>query len=188
MDKDHSWETGQEFDFLDKNSSVSFEIEPAALAHLPQISMGDAQTGRERFRVLLGTYKIRGPQRVHIVIKGIYEETKDDVYGTYREGVEQVTFNLSLIRTSLEQVQRNDPAYKDFQYLGDVHTHPVSGQPFPSEGDLLAAIEQYNDGILDPNQPYIFGIAARRRDGEMEYNFFRMFKDGDEYAYMRLDS
>jgi len=94
-------ERRRDINFLNENIKVSFEIAQEALSNLPVVSEEDTQTGRERYRALLGSVERRG-------------------------------------RTN----------------------------------------------------PYIFGIAARREDGEMEYNFYRMVRTRSTpgYGFKLLDT
>jgi hypothetical protein len=186
MDRYPRRESEPTFDFLDEDAKVFFEIEADASRHLPIITSEDALSGRERFCVLLGTTRFVGPDKAHVLVRGIYQENEEDEYGTYREGIEQVVFVPKAIRERVSAVQRAHVDLKDFHYLGETHTHP-NGIAKPSQADLEVAVIQYNDGFATADKPYIFGIVGKAVGGEQEYNFFRLVRIPGGYGYKQLE-
>jgi proteasome lid subunit RPN8/RPN11 len=158
------------------------------LKHLPVVSLEDEKSGLERFAILLGNKIINKDGAVHLDIKGVYQETKDDEEYSYIEEVNNIYFNLAHTRRIVERLQRKDPALKDFNFLGDIHTHPNSIAK-PSDADLFSVIYAYEDGVVNINEPYIFGVGARHPNGEMEYWFYRIVKTESKsgYGYKVLD-
>ena len=178
-------------DLLNENLKVTFEIAPDALANLPIVSIEDKQTGRERYRGLLGTVERRGRGAAHLEIRGVYEaEQVDlDLYGFYREGVEEVTYDAVAVREETHRIVAANKEFAGWRFVGDIHTHPTSGLAYPSEADLRSMVAAYESGDFKPNEQYIFGIAAQRDDGEMEYNFYRMVRTRSDsgYGFKRLE-
>ncbi|MEJ0053697.1 MAG: hypothetical protein WDN10_03180 [bacterium] len=178
-------------DFLDENLKVSFELAPDVVDHLPKVSGADAATGTERYGALLGSYAIDSAGQVNLQIKGVYQETEEELtkYGSYKEGVETVSVDLGLMRRRIEEIQERHAEYRDFHLIGDVHTHPASGIPKPSLTDLQSVIRMYESGDVASHKPYVFGIGAKRSDGEMEYWFYRIIKtdSGSGYGYKALE-
>jgi len=188
MDRDPSGESIPAFNFLDEDAFVTHEVDDEAKRHLPKVMEQDIQTGRERYGVLTGFVKRRGLQRAHVVIKGVYQETDDDAIRSYTEGVAEVNFDLNLMKRKVRQIQKTQQAYKDFHFIGDVHTHPISGIAKPSPGDLTAGIEAYESGDMRPDEPYIFAIGQKEPDG-MLYRFYRMVRTDSSsgYGFAELD-
>ena len=174
-----------QFDFLNENNRVTCAVEPEAMRHLPIVTSGDRRTGRERFRVLLGTAKIKGPRSAHILIKGVLEAGEEELYGLYSEGVEEVTFDPTALRKYTRSIQKT-PEYKELHYLGYIHTHP-SGIAYPSQQDLESAVHEYKKGITSANEPLIFGIAGFTKKNEPEHYIYRIVRVGDGYGFKRLD-
>lgn len=183
-------ESEPRIDFLDENLIVTFDIDRDALSHLPLISPEDRQIGRERFGVLLGSMRQTGDNQAHIQIKGIYQEPEgEDTYGSYREGKEEVIYNPILLRSIIRRLQQI-PEYRNFYFLGDIHTHPTSLKAKPSNQDLQAHLHAYQDGIVKSHEPFIFGIAGIGEDGDMEYWFYRLVRtkaSSSGFGYKALD-
>jgi proteasome lid subunit RPN8/RPN11 len=176
-----------EIDFLSENLHLTFEVDPSVVKHLPVVTPEDQKTGRERFGVLLGRVSLRGDGRAHVAIKGVYQEEDGEAYGSYKEGIEEVTYNLSQIQEKIRTIRRRDPQYSQFHWIGDVHTHPVSGVPVPSDVDIEAQVNAYESGSIERNRLFLFGIGALREDGEMEYRLYRLIQTERGYSYALVD-
>lgn len=189
MERFRSQERERNINFLNENLKVSFEISPEAFQYLPVISKEDIRIGLERFAVLLGIVRINQDGSVHLEIKGVYQETEEDVHRSYKEGVDSVTYDLKIIQDRAKEIQQDYKEYQNFKFLGDIHTHPSSGIAEPSRTDLLSVIRAYESGDIKVDQPYIFGIGARHVSGEMEYWFYRIIKTDSEsgWGYKALD-
>lgn len=183
MERRPRYEQGPRTNFLREDLKVTFEIAVEAVRHLPAVSHEDRRTGRERYGALLGIVSF-GPNP-HIQIKGVYQEVNDH-YGTYKEGIEHVTIDLRSLRSRIKGIQEKNFEFRQFNFLGDVHTHP-SGILRPSEADIISVAQAYESGDVRTHEPYIFGVAALRRDGQMEYNFYRLIKTEGGYGYVLLD-
>ena len=188
MERIRPGESMPRFDFLNENDVVSFEIVPEALEHLPIISAEDKLSGKERFRILLGSASILDASHAHLKISGVLEmEQGDDyLYGLYTEGIEQVTYDPQKIRSSVQSIQRL-PQYRSFNHLGEIHTHPKSLLAYPSQVDLEGFVSQYEHSTAEPHKPYIFGIAGIHKSGEVECNFYRIVRVGKGYGFKLLD-
>ena len=113
------------------------------------------------------------------------EEPDAALYGLYSEGVEQVLFDPSALRQYAQSI-RKIPEYKDFHYLGYIHTH-LNGIAYPSPQDLEAAAFEYENNMATSRVPRIFGIAWYVPDGEDEYFLYRIVHVGSGYGFKQLD-
>lgn len=183
-------------DYLDGNLRVSFDIGPAAGESLPEVSAEENESGKERFAVFLGVVERTSADAVNFNIKGVYEETDEDRAlgrGTYIEGKEQVDVRIPAIKQAIAAIQASNPEYKDFNFIGHIHTHP--GLPpsedvialQPSEGDIAAFAYSYNNAEMRPSEPFIFAIAAPNHQGETQYAFYRLVRnENGEFTYRHL--
>jgi len=185
--------TGESFpriDFLDENLEIKIVFESEAYRNLPVITEQDRELERERFGVLLGSVSVDVNGRVLVTVKGVYQEDEREQrrYQRYVEGTREVSYDLAAIKERIRQVNRIHPEFRDFVFLGDVHTHPNSIS-YPSMRDLISGITAHESGDIRQNELYVFGIGSIREDGQMDYEYFRMVRtdSGTGYGFKELD-
>jgi hypothetical protein len=175
-------------DFLDERIKLSFRIEPEAAKHLPEVSKEDLESGRERYRILLGNFERTAADAATVVIEGLVEMDEGDER-FYKEGTREVTnVNIPRMQAFARWVREHIPEFHDFTLIGDIHTHPIkpeameSGSPWhPSDGDIESIAKSYERGELTPDHPFVFAIAGPDESGETQYGFYRIIKRGDKY-------
>src|SRR3989344_3417178 len=100
--------------------------------------------------------------------------------GYYNEEVEEVSnINISALKKYAAELQKRYRKYKDFGFIGEMHTHPVMPREgftpeVPSQFDIQSISNAYEDSRLKPNEPFIFAIAAPNRKGKTIYAFYRL--------------
>ena len=113
----------------------------------------------------------------------------------YQEKTEEVNSNLGAIKKWVGDIQAAIPEFKNFDFIGDIHTHPITKNNelnknisacTPSDGDIEDIIREYECGVLSPDRPFVFGIAGRRAGNSTEYAFYRLVKQNNEYKIEQL--
>lgn len=179
-------EQESKINYLDEKLNIAFSFDEEAATHLPEVSVEEIKTKKEKYAVLLGKTNIKNEENIEILIKGILQmEGKD--HGYYKEGIQEV----SKIRTSeivqlFEKVKEANEEYRDFDLVGEIHTHPIyrhdSNSCNPSKGDMESIVDVYEKQILTSDKPHIFGIAGVDEKGETQYAFYRLIKKDNEYS------
>lgn len=197
VNKYESVEKLSSIDFLSDKLEVSFSVDKEAVEYLPKITDEDIKTHQERYHILLGDVQRLDVDKVNIRIKGILEadpknEDEKDLF--YSEGIGQVSLNFSLsaIKQWVKFIQEAEPEYRDFNFVGEIHTHAVEdgwldkdvNLLHPSSGgeggDFENIIQEYEDGNLSADKPFVFGIAGRVGKNT-EYVFYRLVKKDNKY-------
>ncbi|GEM_PF-4221484 len=177
--------------FLDESLRVTFTIEEEAVRYLPEVTPEDLETRKEKYRILLGNV-LYADGKAQILIKGILEMTRDEP-GYYNEEVEEVSnINISALKKYAAELQKRYHEYKEFGFIGEMHTHPVMPKgnfipEVPSQFDIQSITNAYEDSRLKPNEPFIFAIAAPDRKGKTIYAFYRLVKRGKEYIVKEVE-
>ncbi len=192
--------TSQKIDFLDENLRVTFSFTEKVGAHLPEVTPSDLRARREKYAILLGKVRPQEKNSVHVTIEAVMQvdpHDSRDAQGEalYTEHVEYVLPNLAAIQRSIEELRRAYPQYRNLEFIGDVHTHPVETHELdahqrpwqPSDGDAMAVFEEYyTRGNLSSDRPFIFGVAAPH-EGQTVYAFYRLIKRSNgEFEVQRI--
>jgi hypothetical protein len=181
-------------DYLSEKLNISVEFEAQAAGFLPTITSEALETRKEKYAVLLGSVKRMAVNTLKITVKGILEMETEN-HRLWEEGFERVdNVNLKEIRRMVGDIQSSDPEYKEYSFLGDVHTHPILPDAdngffpaLPSDPDIETIISEYENGSLDQSEPYIFMIAAPDENGKTLYSIYRMVINDKGYSLQRLD-
>jgi hypothetical protein len=183
-----------DIDYLSEKLNIFVEFEAEAAEFLPKITDDALETRKEKYAVLLGIVKQMTGDTLKVTIKGVLEMENEN-HRLWQEGVESVSnVDLKEIKRMAHDIQISDPQYKEYTFLGDVHTHPILPDVahnffpnLPSQPDIDTIISEYERGDLNPNEPYIFMIAAPDEYGKTLYSIYRMTKNDKGYAPQRLD-
>jgi hypothetical protein len=197
VNKYNSIEKISNINFLNKDIEMKFSIDEEAVGHIPEVTDKELETGQEKYHILLGDFNQIDENNVDLNIKGILEADENEKDLFYKEKTEAVTPNLSAIKKWVTKIQSALPEYKNFNFIGDIHTHPITkdnqldknvSASSPSNEDVVDIIQEYENGTLSPNEPFIFGIAGRKNlNKETEYAFYRLVKDNNEYKIIQLE-
>jgi len=179
--------------FLSEKYKVTFSIEPEAVKFLPEVTAEDLQTKKEKYRLLVGEANVSS-QEANLHIRGILEMDEEEQKRCYREGVNEVSnINIPEIQKIIKDVQNSYPEYVTFGFLGDIHTHPTTAKDIdgiepwlPSKGDIESIVDAYESKQLNPEKPYIFGIAAPDENWKTRYSFYRLIQTETGYSYERI--
>ena len=177
--------------FLDRDISLTFSFGEEAVRYLPEIRETDLETGRERYAVLLGSISQEGEKDYHLLVRGILEADENENNHFYREGKYEITLDLVAIKDWVQSIREGVEECRDFEFIGDIHTHPDLFEGNldlicqPSQGDIDDIIANYENEVLRPDKPFIFGIVGMV-DGENQYGFYRLVKDGHVYSLESL--
>ncbi len=150
----------------------------------------DLESRREQYRIFLGIVDVSDSEKPIVHIEGILERGDEDpLY--YEEEKEGVHVGLPAIKLWIDQIRRANPEYSHLEMVGDVHTHPILPQQFrgvysPSQEDIDDIVKHYESGVLSPNKPFIFAIAAPDELGQTMYAFYRIVKKGNKYSYKSI--
>lgn len=183
-----------DIDFLDEKLRLSFSINPEAAAYLPEIEDEEFETKKEKYHVLLGNIHRLGNDEINVEIKGVLEADENEKDLFYSEGAEHVSPNIGAIKKWVKSIQLAIPEYQDFNFIGDVHTHPVKISELnegshpcdPSIGDFDDISKEYNNGNLSTDKPFVFCIAGKVND-QMAYSFYRFVKKDDKYTIEKIE-
>lgn len=193
----NSTEEIKELDFLNKDLKVFFNIEKEALEFLPEVTDEEMESGKEKYRILLGNFTQNKGGEVEISIKGILEEEGEFKNNFYREGIEEIVdININNIKKRAKEVSKSYPEFADWELVGEIHTHPVTAGELSegqnaydlSQGDFDSVVTEYKNGNLSEDKPFLFGVAGRDASGRMIYKFYRMVKEADKYLVQEIES
>lgn len=185
-------ENTKQIDFLDPNLEIDFSIEKKAVENLPEITDAELLTGKERYCIFLGDYRILSG-KININIKAILQDDSGDVY---QEKDEEIIVDLGRIKKWIENIKSLYPEFKKLNFIGEMHTHPITeGNKLDkdkmaclcSNEDFENIVNEYKKGILSPNEPFIFGIAGRTKKwNETFYSFYRIIKIKGKYHIKKI--
>lgn len=185
-----------EINFLDGKLNLYFSFDEEAIQYLPEVTDEDLQSLQEKYRILLGNSEIINENTININIKGILEaDPTIEKNLFYSEGKKHVSPNLPVITQWVEVIKKTNKEYKNFNFVGDIHTHPIKVKRSdkgwnpcaPSDPDIKDIIKEYENGNLSPNKPFIFCIAARLTDEDTTYSFYRLIKQSDKYTVEQIE-
>jgi hypothetical protein len=176
---------------------MTFSFSEEAAKNLPEVSNEDLETGNEKYRILLGNIGKQNNEWINAEIKGVLEADLNEKDLFYKEKKEEVSPNLDNIKKWVKSIQDSAPEYKDFNFIGDIHTHPITRENnldknvspcTPSDKDIEDVIQQYENGNLSLDEPFIFGIAGRRSlEEDTSYAFYRLIKKDGKYVTEQVD-
>ena len=192
-----SIEREHDIDFSNENLKITFSFDEEAINNLPKVSDDDLKTGAEKYRILLGDINQQDSNQVNILIKGILEADSDEKDLFYREDKEEVKTNLSNIKKWVKSIQNSVPEYSNFNFIGDMHTHPITSEDTLDEGvdpctlsssDIKDIIQEYENGNLSFDKPFIFGVAGRNILQEnTSYAFYRLVKKDEKFVIDQIE-
>lgn len=183
-------------DYLDPEIRISTSFTPEAGEYFPEVSVTDMESGRERYRILLGEVLSDEDGGYQVKVTAAMEadhENEQDRH-MYSEGEYEVSTRLDIIKRQIDQVKKALPEYGDLEFVGDIHTHPVSTEDLdndqepwhPSVEDINDVIKEYESGNLESDKPFIFGIGSRHEDKTV-YAFYRLVRDEEGYKAKRVE-
>ncbi|MFH1048733.1 MAG: hypothetical protein V1732_03655 [Patescibacteria group bacterium] len=178
--------------YLDEKLNITFDFNEEAARHLPEITLEEIKARKEKYAALLGKVNIKDEENLEILIKGVLQ-IEGENHGYYKEGIHEVSkIKTSEIVQLLEKVKEANEEYRDFDLVGEIHTHPIyrhdSDSCNPSKGDMDSIIDVYEKQMLTPDKPYIFGIAGVDKKSNTQYAFYRLIKKADEYSCMPINA
>ena len=180
-------------DFLNERTRVSMRMSDEAFGYLPEITSEERETEQERFRTLLGRWQQKGEHEVEVHIEAIVEfEPRELRYLDERHG--EVVVDTREIKNLVTNLQATYPEYRQYMLLGELHTHPVLQNELDSHqrswhfssGDQEAWINEYKNGVLSNDCPFIFGVAGAMENGKTGYSFYRVVREGKEYSVIHV--
>ncbi len=186
------YELESKINYLDEKINIIFSFDKEAATHLPEVSAEELKTKKEKYAALLGKAIIKDGENTEILIKGILQMEGEN-HGYYKEGIHEVSkIKTSEIVQLLEKVKETNEEYRDFDLVGEIHTHPIyrhdSNSCNPSKGDMDSIIDVYEKQMLTSDKPYIFGIAGVDKKGNTQYAFYRLIKKADKYSCMPINA
>ncbi len=189
--------TPRSIDFLNEKLKITFSFSEEAVDNLPEITDEDLRSGQERYRILLGKVNVINDSEINVEISGILEADQNEKGLFYEENIEEVAPNLHAIKNWVNHIQNSISEYKDFEFIGDIHTHPITDENnldididscIPSDYNDIQDIIQEEKSNLLPNEPFIFGIAGRKKsDKTTSYAFYRLVKQNNEYSIEQIE-
>ncbi|NOY35488.1 MAG: hypothetical protein GXP44_01025 [bacterium] len=104
---ENSVEEIKELDFLNKDLKVFFSIEKEAFEFLPEVINEEMESGKEKYRILLGNFTQNEKGEVDVSIKGILEEEGKMKDYFYKEGVEEIKdIYINNIKKRAEEISK----------------------------------------------------------------------------------
>ena len=96
---------------------------------------------------------------------------------------------MAAIKEWIKSIQQANPEFKNYHFVGDIHTHPVKPDELGrnmhscdySPGDFEDIRKEYDNGNLSADKPFIFCIAGRVGENT-KYAFYRFIKRENQYA------
>ena len=184
-------------DFSSENFKITFSFDREAVDNLPKVSDNDLKKGDEKYRILLGSIDQQDSGHANILIKGVLEADSKEKELFYYEGKEEVGPNLGNIKKWVKSIQSSIPEYSDFNFIGDIHTHPITNENDLDENidpctlsnsDIEDIVREYENGNLSFDKPFIFGVAGRNTSQEnTSYVFYRLVKKDGKYIINQIE-
>lgn len=175
-------------DFFNENLNLTFSFEDDVMKNLPEITDVALETGKEQYRIFLGRINQSDINDVNVEIVKVDEIPAGPDEGFYEEKTDEVTVNLRNVKNHANYLCQVMPKLKNCFFVGDIHTHPKKQSDLDdwqhpcnySEEDLKSICDNYEEGTLSSNEPFIFAIAGREGK-ETNYVFYHIIKKGDKY-------
>ncbi len=181
-------------DFLDENLQLSIGYSENVGQYFPEVNPQDLEAGRERYRILLGRTNLEDSS-AHVEITHVVEITPEENQRlfAYNEGSNHVSVDMAGVQEYVRGIQGSFSEYRHVQLIGDMHTHPTTVYDLnpgqhpcdPSQADLEDVARDYENGLISPNQPFVFAIAGPQ-NGQTVYAFYRLFKRTGIYHVQRV--
>lgn len=178
---------------LDEKVDIVMTMSEVAYYWLPVITPQDLQGRRERYRFLLGTWKVAHVKKVLVNIEAVCEVPNDPVYYEEMDKIRGV--NIPALKSLVPVLQERYPEYGRLQLMGEIHTHPILQRELGkhqrpwhlSSTDKGVLVDAYEQGELDSKEPFLMGVAGRIEGGKTGYAFYRLVKIDSEYFILPVD-